>query len=352
MSDDTTDGDAAIDGAEAIDLDEPPLFDIADAHEPDLDDGAKGGSVNREGVEIPWEIVQYGNGQLPASVLVPIGIGGHRLHASAAAAFAHLQSSAAAAGIELTCTDTYRTYDQQVDLKQRKPSLSATPGKSVHGWGFAVDVAIGRPPRAFGQSVYAWLKANAPAHGWHLGRPKDEPWHWVYRGPIATGGTPAPPHRASAVTPPASARPTLELGAAGDAVRWLQERIGATADGQFGAATDAAVRAFQSANGLVADGVVGPKTWAALHGDSSATAPARPPAAADDNWSESAPADRPETGEGATGDVVRWIQRRVGVTADGQFGPATAAAVRAFQRTNGLADDGVVGPRTWAAMTS
>ena len=174
------------------------MFDIGQTDEPDTD-GERGGAINREGVSIPWEIAEFGNGKLPDELLVPIGIYRHRLHASAAAAFARLREAAAGAGIELTCTDSYRPYEEQVDLKRRKPHLAATPGKSVHGWGFAVDVSVGLPPRAFGHSVYRWLQEHGPEHGWHLGRPKDEPWHWVYRGPIDTDIT-APPTATTATT--------------------------------------------------------------------------------------------------------------------------------------------------------
>ena len=49
-----------------------------------------------------------------------------------------------------------------------------------------------------------------------------------------------------------------------DAVIALQQALGITADGNFGAATTAAVEAFQTAHGLTADGVVGPGTRSAL----------------------------------------------------------------------------------------
>jgi hypothetical protein len=47
---------------------------------------------------------------------------------------------------------------------------------------------------------------------------------------------------------------------------------------------------------------------------------------------------------------VRLLQRRLGIAADGVFGPGTARALRSFQRAHGLTPDGVAGPATWAAL--
>jgi hypothetical protein len=51
--------------------------------------------------------------------------------------------------------------------------------------------------------------------------------------------------------------------------------------------------------------------------------------------------------EGAKGDKVKLIQTRVGATADGVFGPKTAAAVKAWQIKKGIKATGIVDGETW-----
>jgi peptidoglycan hydrolase-like protein with peptidoglycan-binding domain len=70
----------------------------------------------------------------------------------------------------------------------------------------------------------------------------------------------------------------------------------------------------------------------------------RPPIAARDD------AGHATLRRGVQGDDVKTVQAKVGVPADGAFGPATEAAVRAFQRQQGLVPDGIVGPATWKAI--
>jgi peptidoglycan hydrolase-like protein with peptidoglycan-binding domain len=53
---------------------------------------------------------------------------------------------------------------------------------------------------------------------------------------------------------------------------------------------------------------------------------------------------------GSNNDTVKAVQAKLGLTADGIFGPGTKRAVKQFQSKNGLTADGVAGPATLKAM--
>lgn len=132
-------------------------------------------------LEPPAELVAYGNGRIPKEALAEIGHGSHRLHAPAAKAFRQMEAAARADGITIGVTDSYRSYDAQVDLAKRKGlysrgGLAATPGSSNHGWGLALDLDLDA-------KALAWMRQNAPDFGFVEDTPR-EPWHWGYR-PIA-----------------------------------------------------------------------------------------------------------------------------------------------------------------------
>ncbi len=72
---------------------------------------------------------------------------------------------------------------------------------------------------------------------------------------------------------------------------------------------------------------------------------------ADQPTAEAGASSRSETvRKGDRGPAVRRVQSRLGLTADGMFGPQTARAVRRFQRRRGLTADGIVGPITRRAL--
>ncbi len=53
---------------------------------------------------------------------------------------------------------------------------------------------------------------------------------------------------------------------------------------------------------------------------------------------------------GDRGGSVAELQTKLGIAADGVFGPATEAALKAFQSRKGLTPDGMAGPLTWGAL--
>jgi hypothetical protein len=62
------------------------------------------------------------------------------------------------------------------------------------------------------------------------------------------------------------------------------------------------------------------------------------------------PADAKPLKRGSEGHRVAQVQRWLGVSADGIFGPGTKRAVKRFQRRHGLTADGIVGPVTWTSL--
>ncbi|MGR3513123.1 MAG: peptidoglycan-binding domain-containing protein [Paracoccaceae bacterium] len=119
----------------------------------------------------------------------------------------------------------------------------------------------------------------------------------------------------------------LKRGLKGAPVKRLQERLGITADGDFGPGTERAVREFQEANGLTVDGIAGPDTFTAmgLH-------------------------ELVLLRKGSRGDAVKKLQEGLGIGADGIFGSGTEAAVKEFQTSKGLDADGLAGPETLAML--
>lgn len=54
--------------------------------------------------------------------------------------------------------------------------------------------------------------------------------------------------------------------------------------------------------------------------------------------------------KGSTGEDVKKLQSKLGLKADGSFGPGTEAKVKEWQAANGLIADGIIGQGTWSKM--
>lgn len=65
---------------------------------------------------------------------------------------------------------------------------------------------------------------------------------------------------------------------------------------------------------------------------------------------ESSSGTPPTLRKGSKGEWVKKMQKVLGATPDGDFGPGTEKAVKSWQAKNGLTPDGVVGPKTLAKM--
>ena len=85
-------------------------------------------------------------------------------------------------GKPLPLTDTYRSYDRQVETKASEGAKAAEPGSSKHGWGLAFDFNTSK--QGYNSPYYKWLFLNAPKRGfWNppwaqKGGSNEEPWHF------------------------------------------------------------------------------------------------------------------------------------------------------------------------------
>jgi hypothetical protein len=235
-------------------------------------------------VVLPKDLKGIEPGKLPANLLKSVP-GGGKMHWIAAAAWIAMVEKAKAEGVELKPTssgDTYRTYESQksgfltrytldkVDGTSTKTfegktwylkkgmAMLATPGKSQHNLGLAVDVHSASEPKRLN-----WLIANVKEFGFSWEVVPSEPWHLRY---VSGDNIPASVKAwmdANGAVAPAGA-PVTAAGARGEHTA-LQEALKAkgfykgNVDGVMSPALQEAVKAFKVANKLGADFVVGPK---------------------------------------------------------------------------------------------
>jgi len=237
-------------------------------------------------IKMPVALKGVEPGKVHASLLRDIP-GGGKLFYLAADAWLAMVEAAKVDGVELKPTssgDTYRSYDFQkrgfLQRYQIEPipgqstktfegktwylkkgmAMLATPGKSQHNLGLAVDVHSASEPKRLN-----WLIANVKELGFSWEVVPSEPWHLRY-----VCGDNVPPTvkawmDANGVVAPVGKAPAAAPAAGGDDIKKLQEALKAKGfykgevTGQKDSATDEAVKAFKVANKLGADFVVGPK---------------------------------------------------------------------------------------------
>ena len=242
-------------------------------------------------VKLPKDLKGIEPGKLPDSLLRSIKSGG-KLHWLAANAWNAMVAKAKADGIELKPTssgDLYRSYESQktgflsrytldkVDGTSTKTfegktwylkkgmAMLATPGKSMHNLGIAVDVhSAGEPKRL------NWLIANVKDFGFSWEVVPSEPWHLRYvcgdtppPAVVAFGGEAAPAPSEKTLTPAATA-PTDENSAIQQALK-NKGFYNGTIDGNIASEEfQQALKSFKQKNGLNPDFTIGGKVKALL----------------------------------------------------------------------------------------
>jgi len=139
----------------------------------------------------------------------------------------------------------------------------------------------------------------------------------------------------------AEAQAKARTASRGSGVSALQRALGVSVDGVFGPQTQKALRGYQRSHGLTVDGIAGPQTRSRL---GLGTGPVLKRKGAVRGGA------RATRSVAARGSGVSAMQRKLGIAADGAFGPQTEAAVKRYQGSHGLAPDGIVGAQTRGRM--
>ena len=215
-----------------------------------------------------------------------------------------LRKAIADRGQPMRITSAYRTIAQQLFLYNRRNNAMgcgltavAPPGKSNHQSGIALDVADHQAWRPYlERQGWKWLGARIPS----------DPWHFDYVGSGVVD------IRAMAV------RAFQQL--------WNQNNPGdqIAEDGQWGNQTQSRLNKSPVRGFVIAPWDANPRTLKR---------------------------SRPSM----QGSDVQKLQQALishgeGITADGDFGPATEAALKRVQAKLGLPPDGVAGPKTLARL--
>ena len=114
----------------------------------------------------------------------------------------------------------------------------------------------------------------------------------------------------------------------------------------------APVKRLQEKLGIEADGIFGPGTEKAVRDFQTSNGLAVDGIAGPDTFTALGLPELVLLRVGTRGDAVKKLQSALGIDADGRFGPATEKAVKAFQSENGLDVDGLAGPETLAKIDS
>ncbi len=143
----------------------------------------------------------YDNGRLPDVLLVDVegSQGECLLEAEASRWWLQLVDAAAADGVQIEAAYCYRSLASQRQTYVRNcgslhapqsacNKATATPGRSNHGWGRAIDVTSNGVQLSCRSEAFGWLAEHGADYGWVLpfwavcGGDSPEPWHWEWGG--------------------------------------------------------------------------------------------------------------------------------------------------------------------------